>query len=251
MLFALFCSVGLERETVTMAHPLEALLALQEKDRKISKLQREIRYIPARRADVEKQLEGARTRLEATRADFKKITADLKQIEVEIGARREKITKYKQQQMEAKTNEQYRALLNQVAAEEKEISALEDRELGLMEKSDAVKTVLAEREADLKEEEGGIAEELEMLEERFQEVQEDIDTLIASRRQLTGNINSSLLSKYERLFANKSDFAVVEVENEHCSGCHMKLPPQVINDALNPAKLVICNFCGRMLINRR
>ncbi|MFA6173298.1 MAG: C4-type zinc ribbon domain-containing protein [Kiritimatiellales bacterium] len=234
-----------------MAHPLEALLVLQEKDRKIAKLQREIRDIPARKADIEKQLEGAKGRLANAREAFKKSAADLKQLEIEAAAHNEKIIKYKQQQMEAKTNDQYRAFLQEIAAAEKNISGLEDREIVLMEQAEAAKKVIAEREAELKEEEGGVSEEKEMLEDRLQSVQGNLNALMADRGRITSTVNHSLLSKYERLFKNKGDFAVVQVEKDHCSGCHMRLPPQVINDALNPAKLVICNFCGRMLINLR
>lgn len=233
-----------------MAHPLEALLILQEKDRKIAKLQRELRDIPARKADIEKQLEGAKSRLESAREELKQITAGLKQLEVEDGARREKIIKYRQQQMEAKTNDQYRAFLHEIAAEEKAVSELEDREIELMEQAETAKKSIAEREAELSEEAGGVAEEQEMLDERLKEVQEDIEALVAERGRQVSALDATLTAKYERLFANKGDFAVVEVEKDHCGGCHMKLPPQVINDALNPAKLVICNFCGRMLLNR-
>ncbi|MCU0858065.1 MAG: C4-type zinc ribbon domain-containing protein [Pontiellaceae bacterium] len=234
-----------------MAHPLEALLVLQEKDRKIIKLKREIRDIPARKADIEKQLEGAKKRLEAARETLKKLTADLKQLEVEAGTHREKIVKYKQQQMEARTNDQYRAFLHEIAAAEKVISGLEDRELVLMEQLESSKKLISEREAELKEEEDGIGEEKEMLEERLKEVQEDLEAMTAERERITSAVNHSLLVKYTRLFLNKGDFAIVQVENDHCSGCHMRLPPQIINDALNPDKLVICNFCGRMLLNRR
>lgn len=234
-----------------MAHPLEALLVLQEKDRKIAKLQREIRDIPARKADIDKQLEGAKTRLSQAREALKQINSDLKQIEIEAESHREKIVKYKQQQMEAKNNDQYRAFLQEISAAEKQISGLEDREIVLMEQVESSKKTVADREAELKEEEDGVSEEKEMLEERLREVQEEVDALMADRSRLTSAISPSLLSKYERLFKNKGDFAVVQVENNHCSGCHMKLPPQVTNDALNPDKLVICNFCGRMLINLR
>jgi len=234
-----------------MAHPLEALLVLQEKDRKIAKLQREIRDIPARKADIEKQLEGAKTKLNQAREALKKVNSDLKQLEIEAGTHNEKVIKYKQQQMEAKTNDQYRAFLQEIAAAEKHISALEDREIVLMEHIESAKKIIAEREAELKEEEGGVSDEQAMLEERLSEVQEDLDALLADRGRITSNVNPSLLLKYERLFKNKGDFAVVQVEKDHCSGCHMKLPPQVTNDALNPDKLVICNFCGRMLINIR
>jgi uncharacterized protein len=234
-----------------MAHPLEALLVLQEKDRKIAKLHREIRDIPARKADIDKQLEGAKTKLNQAREVLKKITADLKQLEIEAAAHGEKILKYKQQQMEAKTNDQYRAFLQEIAAAEKLIAGLEDREIVLMEQMESSKKIITDREAELKEEEDGVSEEKEMLEERLSEVQEDLDKLVADRGRMTSTISPSLLAKYDRLFKNKGDFAVVQVQGNHCSGCHMKLPPQVTNDALNPDKLVICNFCGRMLINLR
>lgn len=234
-----------------MAHPLKTLLVLQEKDRKIAKLQREIRDIPARKADIEKQLDGAKSKLAADREALKKVTSDLKQLEVEEASIQEKILKYKQQQMEAKTNEQYRAFLQEIAAAEKSISALEDREIKLMEQVEASKNAIVASEAVLQAEESGIREEKEMLDDRLNEIQEELGVLLADRKEKTAGVNPSLLAKYERLLANKGDFAVVSVEKDHCSGCHMRLPPQVINDALNPAKLVICNFCGRMLIHIR
>jgi len=232
-----------------MAHPLEALLVLQQKDRKISKLQREIRDIPARKADVETQLDRAKVKLAESREGQMKGESDLKQLEIEVEAHREKIVRYKQQQMEATTNNQYRALLHEVAAEEKGISELEDREIELMEQLDISKKSIEEREADLKEEEEDIREEQEMLTERLAEVQEDLEAAIANREKNVANINGSLIKKYERLYANKGDFAVVRVENGHCKGCNMRMPPQVVNDALNPAKLVVCNYCGRLLVN--
>ncbi|MBI9021535.1 MAG: hypothetical protein JEZ10_09830, partial [Verrucomicrobia bacterium] len=192
-----------------MAHPLEALLVLQEKDRKISKLRREIRDIPSRKAEIETQLEHAKIRLAEARAAQMKVTSDLKQLEVEVAAHREKIDRYKNQQLEAKTNDQYRALLHEVAAEEKAISELEDREIVFMEQLEASKKVIDERDAELKEEEEGIREEQEMLLERLTEVQEDVDSLIEDRRRMAANADASLVSKYERLFANKGDFAVV------------------------------------------
>lgn len=232
-----------------MAHPLEALLVLQETDRKIAKLQREIRDIPARKVEVETQLERAKTRLDEARAAQMQVKSDLKQLEVEVESHKEKIDRYKNQQMEAKTNEQYRALLIEAANEEKGISDIEDRELELMERLEVSKKSIDERAAELKEEEEGICEEQEMLVERLSETEEAVLGLTDKRAKMAGNVDQGLLVKYERVLANKGDFAVVRVENSHCRGCNMKLPPQVVNDALNPAKLVACNYCGRMLVN--
>lgn len=232
-----------------MAHPLEALLVLQETDRKIAKLQREIRDIPARKVEAETQLERAKTRLDEARAAQMQVKSDLKQLEVEVESHKEKIDRYKNQQMEAKTNEQYRALLIEAANEQKGISDIEDRELELMERLEVSKKSIDERAAELKEEEEGICEEQEMLVERLSETEEAVLGLTDKRAKMAGNVDQGLLVKYERVLANKGDFAVVRVENSHCRGCNMKLPPQVVNDALNPAKLVACNYCGRMLVN--
>ncbi len=232
-----------------MAHPLEALLVLQEKDRKITKLQREIRDIPDRKTEVKTQLERTKAKLaEACEAQMQ-VQSDLKQLEIEVESHKEKISRYKNQQMEAKNNEQYRALLKEVSTEEKGISELEDRELELMESLEVSKKSIEEREAELVEEEDGIRDELDMLVERLEEIQEDLDALTEKRTKMAGDVEPGLLTRYERVFANKGDFAVVRVENGHCRGCNMKLPPQVVNDAINPAKLVGCNYCGRMLVN--
>lgn len=232
-----------------MAHPLEALLVLQDKDRKIAKLQREIRDIPARKAEVETQLKHAKAKLAEAREAQMQVQSDLKQLEVDVEAHQEKMLRYKQQQMDAKTNDQYRALLIEEANEKKGITELEDRELELMEQLEISKKAIEEREAELVEEEEGIRDEQEMLMERLDEVKEDLEAIIEKRAKMATEIDPALLTRYERVFANKGDFAVVRVENGHCRGCNMKLPPQVVNDAINPAKLVGCNYCGRMLVN--
>lgn len=232
-----------------MEHPLEALLVLQQKDRKIAKLQRELNDIPARKKEVESQLDQAKCSLEAARDQQAQIQSDLKQVELDTTAHKEKITRYKQQQMDAETNEQYRALLIEVANEEKAVSNFEASEINLMEQLEANKETISEREEVLKQEEDGIQDELEMLVERMDEVQDELTAQREKRAKIAAEIKPQLLSRYERILANKRDFAVVRVENSHCRGCNMKLPPQVVNDAINPSKLVSCNYCGRLLIN--
>jgi len=232
-----------------MAHPLEAVQVLQENDRKIARLQREVKDIPLRKKEIETQLDGARASLEAARENRKQITADLKQLEVEAASHEEKITRYKNQQMEAKTNEQYRALLHEVAAEKEAVSGLEDKEIELMEASEAAQQKISECESLVEEEVSGIQEEQEMLDERLGEIEEDLQRLTEKREQLSAHIDPSLIKRYERLFANKGDFAVVPVNGSNCGGCHMQITPQLVNDARNPAKLVACSYCGRMLIN--
>ena len=233
-----------------MSHPLEPIYALQKKDRRLLKVLREIRDIPQRKSDIEAQLSGSKQKLE-TALDSKKHTeATLNEQELEVEVLKEKVTKYKQQQMEANTNDQYRAFVKEIGTVEDEIKALEDKEIQLMEALEQGKKIVDECEAKLKEERAGISDELAELDARAAELQERAEKLKADRMRAAENCDKQLLQKYSRILQNKKDFAVVLIENgEHCGGCHMKLPPQVIHDARNPTKIVGCNFCGRIVYN--
>lgn len=233
-----------------MSHPLEPIFALQKKDRKLIKIMREIRDIPQRKSDIEAQLSGSKKKLEMAADSRKHTEATLKEQEVEVEALKERVTKYKNQQMEAQTNEQYRAFVKEIGAVEDEIKALEEKEIKLMEDLEAGKAIEAECQAKLDSERAGIADELAELDDRAAYLQEKAEGMKADRNRVAAGCDKQLLTKYARILQNKRDFAIVLVEEGgHCGGCHMKLPPQVVNDARNPTKIVACNFCGRIVYN--
>ena len=233
-----------------MSHPLESIYALQKKDRRLIKLMREIRDIPQRKSDIEAQLAGSAQKLETAIDSRMHTEASLKDLEVEVESLKEKILKYKQQQMEATTNDQYRAFVKEIGGVEREISGLEDKEIALMEALEKSKAIVAECEEKLGGEKAGIADELGELDARSAELTEQLEHMKADRARAAEQCDKAVLQKYMRIMNNKRDFAVVMVEpGGHCGGCHMKLPPQVTNDARNPTKIVACNFCGRIVYN--
>ncbi len=233
-----------------MSHPLEPIVALQKKDRRLIKLMREIRDIPKRKSDIEAQLAGSTQKLNMARDSKKHTEVSLKDLELEVESLNERIIKYKQQQMDANTNEQYRAFVKEIGTVEREISGLEDKEIVLMEALEKGTLIVTECEAKLNGEKEGIADELGELDERSVELSEMLEQMKAARMRSAEQCDQVILKKYTRIMNNKRDFAVVMVEaGGHCGGCHMKLPPQVINDARDPTKIVGCNFCGRILYN--
>lgn len=233
-----------------MSHPLESIIAVQKKDRRLIKLMREIRDIPQRKSDIEDQLAGSAQKLETALDSRKHTEASLKDLDLEVESLKEKVIKYKQQQMEAKTNDQYRAFVKEIGVVEREISELEDKEILLMEALEKGKAIVAECEEKLDGEKAGIAGELGELDARSAELTEQLEHMKADRARVAEQCDKSVLQKYTRIMNNKRDFAVVMVEpGGHCGGCHMKLPPQVTNDARNPTKIVACNFCGRIVYN--
>lgn len=233
-----------------MSHPLESIYALQKRDRKLIKMMRELRDIPQRRKEIEAQLEGSKQKLEVALDSQKHTEARLKELELEVESLKEQVIKYKQQQMEAKTNDQYRAFVKEIGTVEAEIKELEEKELLLMEDLEKGRGIVEECEKRLLREKEGISDELEELDERSEALTERLEKMKADRARAAAECDKSLLQKYMRILNNKRDMAVTLVEpGGYCSGCHMKLPPQVIHDAHNPQKVVSCNFCGRIVYN--
>ena len=98
-------------------------------------------------------------------------------------------------------------------------------------------------------EQASIADEIQELDERLNELTERADKMKADRRRVAENCDRNLLQKYSRILNNKKDAAIVLVESGgHCGGCHMKLPPQAINDARNHLKWLGVTFVEELYI---
>lgn len=230
-----------------MSTTIERLLVIQDRDRKLAHLSRERADIPARREDVEARLTAHRESLRAAQEDVKKNAAAMKQIEGEIDSRKQKIAKFREQQFQIKTNEEYRALEHEITVVEKEIGGLEDRELELMEQTDSLRQLISSREKDLKQEEGRVTEDQAVLNKRLENIESEIHAVETDRKALAADVDPAWLSRYERIMKRTADFAIVRVENGVCGGCHMKLPPQLVHDAKRNMALTECSFCSRIL----
>ena len=234
-----------------MTHPLEAIVALQKKDLRLIRLLREVQDIPKRKDDIEQQVNGFKRKLEETSEQRKKIEVKINELEDETSLANDKITKYKQQQMDADTNEQYRAFVKEIGAVEEQIKEFEEQEIDFLEKLEDLKKSEQKYNNHLSEAQESISDELKELDERNNELNERLEQMKADRKLSAEKCDPLILKKYVRILQNKKDIAVVQVSdtNNCCGGCHMQLPPQIINDAKNINKIVNCNFCGRIVYN--
>ena len=234
-----------------MTHPLEAIVALQKKDLRLIRLLREVQDIPKRKDDIEQQVNGFKRKLEETSEQRKKIEVKINELEDETSLANDKITKYKQQQMDADTNEQYRAFVKEIGTVEEQIKEFEEQEIDFLEKLEDLKKTEQKYNNHLSEAQESISDELKELNERNNELNERLEQMKADRKLSAEKCDPLILKKYVRILQNKKDIAVVQVSdtNNCCGGCHMQLPPQIINDAKNINKIVNCNFCGRIVYN--
>lgn len=226
---------------------IDKLLVVQDRDRRIRQLSKESEDIPARRKLSEERLKEHKEALHAAQELLKKNAAAIKGVELEIETAKQRILKLREQQVSIKTNEQYRAMNNEVAGVEKQIREFEDREIVLMEETEGLRANAAHMEQRLKQEDVIVQSDRVQLEERLQAIQIEIERLKQERAGLVTDADPEWLSRYDRTFKHHPDFALVPVDQAACGGCHMKLPPQVIQNVKRNQAMVCCSFCGRIL----
>jgi hypothetical protein len=222
------------------------LIELEKTQGEITRLQAEIGGLPKRMAEIEGKLAGAKQKVSAAEEAIKKNEHDRRARESEIKDWNSKIIKLREQSSSVKTNEQYRALLDEIAYAEKEISNCEEKIIIGMEDADGLKKTLAAAQVELKEDTAEIEKEKEYARGITAKDEAELAKLNAERSRVRGEVDESLLLNFDRI-TGKRGTALAEVIDGSCSACHVAVRPQRYNDLLNDAELVQCDSCARIL----
>jgi predicted nucleic acid-binding Zn-ribbon protein len=172
---------------------------------------------------------------------------DRKKLELDAGTRQESINRLKTQQYETRKNDEFRAMGNEIERYEKEIRLIEDQELELMDQAEKLKVEVVAEDKKASGARDSIARQMADLEEKAKTLESRLNELTAERTELAGKIDEDLLGRFERLFASKGDSAIVALEHEVCTGCHMKITTQTAHRVKNGKEIVSCEQCGRIL----
>jgi len=226
---------------------LEQLLVLQNRQQKIRQIQTEIKTMPQQRQNLEAQLAASAAALNALKSKGQHLEMDRKTLELDAGTRRESINRLKTQQYETRKNDEFRAMGNEIERYEKEIQSIEDQELELMDQAEKLKGELAAEEKKATTARDSINRQMADLETKGKTLDGQLSQLTAERAELAAKVDEDLLSLFERLFASKGDAAVVALEHEVCTGCHMKVTTQTAHRVKNGKEIVSCEQCGRIL----
>ena len=229
-----------------MLPEIENLLKLQETDKEIRRLQDEVAELPKRVAVIEQTLAGTKAQLEKAQAAVKADEASRRKYDANITELRGKISKYRDQSLDVKTNDQYKALLHEIQFAEKEISANEDKILELMVNADARDKEVKAAQADLKAETAEIEKEKEAARQRTAEDEKLLTEWRAKRDQLRTGVNEDLLRHYERVSKFRGS-GISEVRDQQCMACRVMLRPQTYNDVRSGMQTVVCDSCQRIL----
>jgi uncharacterized protein len=226
---------------------LEQLLVLQDRQQKIRQIQNETKTLPLQRRQLEEHLAASAAGLEAIKQKARQVEVDRKRMELDVGTRSTSIARLKTQQYETRKNDEFQALGHEIERYEKEIQQIEDQELELMEQADKLKAEIAAEEKKASAAKESITRQLSDLDVKGATLQTRLEELTKDRAEIAQKIDEDVRARFERLFASKGDAAIVALEHEVCTGCHMKVTTQTAVRVKGGKEIVSCEQCGRIL----
>ena len=226
---------------------IDKLLIIQERDCRIARCRRELNDIPNLKQNIAVKLDQHKMALKNAKTTIKTRLVAVKQREVEIETLRQQIAKLREQQFQIKSNEEFKVLNREIAVLQEKIRSLEDREIELMETVEQARLEDDGLKAELAKAEGAVNGEFQRFDERLKNLEAEVQQLLLDRQDLVVGIPEDWLSRYNRVMENRKDVALVSVEKNTCGGCHMKLPPHVLQDIKRADAIITCSFCGRLL----
>jgi len=230
-----------------MLDTIEKLLILQDRDRKLRRVRAELGHIGPERLMFQTKVAEAQTALENAKNRVKHLESERKALELEVETKNQLIARYANQQLQTRKNEEYRALAHEIETCKAEIFKIEDKEIELMEQSEAAQKQVMLCTQAAQEGRKLMEEQLAQLGAREKNLQSELAELTANREDLAAAVDEVARGRYERLFKSKGENVVVGVQHGVCGGCHMRVPPQLLVQCQAQQELVICSNCGRIL----
>jgi uncharacterized protein len=230
---------------------LQTLLVLQRLDLQIENCKARELEIPKQKEKFDLQKRRLVAELEERERTFKALQVEQRECESENELKQVQIDKYQQQLFAIKKNEEYQALLHEIDGIRKQILLKEERIIALMVEIDDTRSRLDADRKRVKSEQESIDRQCAKIDAELNDAIQDRKRLETQRGPLSQSVNSDLLARYERVRqSKKTGPAVVELNGQVCSGCHMYVLPQMANEVLAGKKFHACNHCGRLLYHK-
>ncbi|MDR0485844.1 MAG: C4-type zinc ribbon domain-containing protein [Elusimicrobiota bacterium] len=232
---------------MSLKEDLSALEELQFFDDKIENFNKMIKAAPIEIEKKNKELEGKKNEVDALKRDFVSVSSYIKEQEALLAQKEQSISKFNVELNSAKTNEIYSSLMLQINKAKADISAIEDKILEFLEKTDDKSIALKNAEKELKEFEIQIKKDISQIQDNAENAAKEIVFVEKSRTEHKEKISKAVLEQYERIRGGRHSQGLAYIEKGSCSVCGMVLRPQLINQAQKFTDLVYCDGCSRIL----
>lgn len=230
-----------------MEEYLQQLIDLQDADRKLDRLRRDLERIPDEIEAQQREVESREAEHRAAEQSLREIVEEQEECERRKEELIAKLAEYKNQLLKLKTNEEYRAMLEQIAYTESKIDEMDSRILELMYSQEEAETELEESRKRMERAVQRSRKRIDLLREEQRELQEDVRCRTEERDGLAELIRPRYLRKYDQLRTAGKGQVVVGLLHGACGGCRTNVPPQSAVEIKGGA-VFTCPICGRFVV---
>ena len=233
----------------SMQEKILALYELQKIDSKIDQINKVKGELPLEVQDLEDEMAGMKTRIDHINGEIEELNALTKQRKREVDQAKIMIGNYKEQQNNVRNNREFDAISKEIEYQELEIELAEKRLKEYAAGIKAKKLQLEEAENLSKDRSADLAAKKAELDGIEAETGPQVAEYEAQREQVKAKIDERLLAAYDRIRRNvRNGLAVVTVKRDACGGCFNRIPPQRQVDIRQGKKIIVCEYCGRILV---
>ena len=235
-------------------------LSVEEKLKTLYQLQTTLSSIDEKKAlrgelplevqDLEDELEGLHIRVEKIQNEIAEFQDAVAQKKHEITDAEASVERYKSQLNDVKNNREYDTLTKEIEFQSLEIELCNKKIKEAAIKIEECKRDLESTQQSISEREEDLNEKRDELDEIMQETREEEDKLKAKAKELETKIEPRLLTSFKRIRKNaRNGLGIVYVQRDACGGCFNKIPPQRQLDIKMHKKIIVCEYCGRIMID--
>ena len=238
-------------QELTVEEKLQNLYELQRIDTEIDKIKTLRGELPLEVQDLEDEIAGLETRIENLKVELGELDKTSSTRKMDIKKAEEAIKKYSEQLDNVRNNREYDALSKEIEFQKLEIE-LQEKRIREAQKAKAEKEALMEESKKRYEDKVSDLEAKKgELNDIINETHKDEESLQTKSEELAATIDERLLTAYRRIRSNaRNGLAVVTVDRNACGGCFNKIPPQRQLDIRSRKKIIVCEYCGRILIDK-
>ena len=226
---------------------LDILVRIQHCDEDITTMRTELDLIPKKITKLESEMSNASTKLNEKKQRLGDLKKDYKLREGDIAANEEKMIKLNSQTFAVKTNDEYRALLNEVEFLKQENKKIEVAMISILEEEEMLKSSIDKHESETKDFIGQKNIDIAALNKRKHDLEEKIKIAEDKYNDDFLKLPKETQNMYDKIKAVRGK-AVCLINSETCTGCYSNITPQFLNELKKRNEILLCDNCGRILI---
>lgn len=226
---------------------LKHLIRIQSIDLAIQEIRASIDKFPGISKALDAKVSDSAAALSAVQEKTKNNQATRKKLEIEVGVFEAKVSKYREQMLSVKTNEEYRALQKEIEHAQVGIRGVEDKIIGLMLEAESSQNEIKAAEARLKEDQQLVSQERKQLEAEHQKEVGALDGYLSERKEIEVQISADLLPRYDRVRKFRGGIGISPARDYVCEVCQVRIRPQVFQEIRKNDTIIACDACQRIL----